>query len=243
MSSQPRLSKIDLWGQHAMSVMAVLLRALVLLATEWPDGLHLESEMTRELGLRILTARRSLKLAGVPVPEGLPVIDGLNSPTPDTAGTSAERTRPDIQWGFQDDFEPDPHKSARCFHIECKRLGDRELNVKYVDEGIVRFISESHRYGKDVREGAMVGYIIEGQVLDALSGVNGRSAIVGLPSVVLVSNTAQVSMLENTLDRSFPRSPFKLHHAWVVTCSPLPIDPEATIDKAPSGMEAISASP
>jgi hypothetical protein len=236
MSSQPRLSQLDLWGRHAISVMAVLLHALSLLAADWPAGLHIETEMTRELYLRILTARRLLETAGEWVPEGLPCIDGRNAPTPDTAGTSSERTLPDLQWGFQDSFEPDPYKSARWFHIECKRIGGSDLNEKYVDEGVQRFVSPGHRYGKDVSEGAMVGYIIEGRAADAISDVNGRAAVVGLPEVVLISDAAHVALLESTLDRSFPRSPFKLHHAWVLAASAPSTKPESTIGNAPPEM-------
>ena len=222
-----------------MSVMAVLLHALRLFATDCPAELHVETEMTRELYLRILTARRALLNAGEWVPDGLPTLDGRNSPTPDTAGTSAERKLPDIQWGYQDDLEPDPQKSARFFHVECKRLGGADLNSKYVDEGVMRFVSSGHRYGKDVREGAMVGYLVEGKTSDALAGVNQRSATAGLPGVTLVSDSVQVSILENTLERTFPRSPFKLHHAWVIIYGPVPGDSEITLDKAPSGAEAV----
>jgi hypothetical protein len=242
MSIQPRLSQLDLWGRHALSVMRVLLYALRLLGADWPGGLHQETEMTRELYLRILTARRALEEAGEWVPEGLPSIDARNAPTPDTAGTSAERKLPDLQWGFQDSSEPDPYKSARWFHIECKRIGGGQLNADYVDDGIHRFVSQGHRYGKDVAEGAMVGYVIEGEPSDALSGVNQRAAIAGLPAVVLISNTARVSILENTLERSFPKSPFTLRHAWVMAYRPLSDESESAIDDAPSEAGAITTS-
>jgi hypothetical protein len=223
--------------------MAVVLHALRLLTSDWPDGLHAETEMTRALYLRILTARRALALAGEWVPDGLPAIDARNSPTPDTVGSPAERKQPDIQWGYQDELDPDPQRSARFFHIECKRLGGADLNSKYVDDGIMRFVSLGHRYGKDVVEGAMVGYVVEGQSSDAFTGVNARSATAGLPGVVMLSSEAELCLLESTLDRPFPKSPFRLHHVWIVICMPISSDSRPLPDDAPSDVEAIVTSP
>ena len=225
-----------------MSVMAVLLHALRLLVTDGPEDLHLELEMTRELYLRMLTARRALSNAGEWVPDGLPTLDGRNSPTPDTAGTAAERKLPDIQWGYQDDLEPDPQRSARFFHVECKRLGGADLNSRYVDDGVIRFASLEHRYGKDVREGAMIGYLVEGRTSDALADVNQRSATAGLPEVLLVSDNDYVSVLESTLDREFPKSPFKLHHAWVVIYKPLPDEIVSALDESESVPQPVMTS-
>lgn len=243
MTGRPLLSQLDIWGQHAKSVIEVLHHALRLLAADCPLGLQTEPEITREFYLRILRARLALLTAGAKVPEGLPVIDGRNAPTPETAGTTAERKLPDIQWGYQDVHEPDPDKSGRFFHIECKRLGGSHLNSAYVDDGVVRFISPGHRYGKDVREGAMVGYVVEGEALDALKGVNGRSAATGLPMVVLVADTANVSILENTLIRVFPKSPFKLHHAWLITYRAISVATQAGSTEMPPGAQVLDAGP
>ena len=215
--ARPRFSEIDLWGKHARSVITIVKDALMLFAADDLCGLALETEMTRELYLRMLTARRNLKTRGSFVPEGLPTIDARNSPTPETAGTSAERKLPDIQWGYQDDLEADPRRSARVFHIECKRLGGSALNASYVEEGIRRFVTLKHRYGKDVRDGAMVGYLIEGDAADAVRGVNSASAACALPSLTFISAERGISTFLHDLDRPFPKSPFRLHHAWVIT--------------------------
>ena len=63
-----------------------------------------------------------------------------------------------------------PHASSSeehelNLHIECKRLGKSTsrtwiLNENYVVDGIMRFDSDEHEYGKRVSSGIMVGYII-----------------------------------------------------------------------------------
>jgi hypothetical protein len=220
---RPRLSQIDFWGKHSQSVIAILKDALTLFAED-DDlvGLSLETDMTRELFLRMLVARRALKDRGVHVPEGLPAIDARNAPTPQTAGSPAERKLPDIQWGYQDDQEPDAFKSARFFHIECKRLGNTTLNSSYVDEGIKRFVTLEHRYGKDVGNGAMVGYLVDGRPEEAIVDVNGASSNASLPQLNLISAGEPVSIYHHELERPFQKSPFRLLHAWVVTPKPMP---------------------
>jgi len=57
-----------------------------------------------------------------------------------------------------DDFEI-------SLHIECKLLGNPTseswiLNKNYVNNGIKRFDSKSHQYGKRASSGIMIGYII-----------------------------------------------------------------------------------
>lgn len=217
MTGRPRISQLDTWGQHSRSVMSVLLKALILCAEDSFGGAILETEMTNQLFFGILRARRALLEAGEDVPDGIPAIDARNSPSPETIGTAAVRKLPDIQWGYQDDTDPEPVSSARVFHIECKRIGDATLDGKYVDEGVVRFTTLGHRYGKDVRDGAMVGYVVEGDLLNALPGVNNKLSSAGLSTIAVVSSYAPaVSCLSHNFERPFAKSPFTLQHAWVV---------------------------
>jgi hypothetical protein len=218
MTGRLRISQLDIWGRHSRSVMSVLLEALRLCADDSFSGAVIETDMTNQLFLGILKARRALLQAGEDVPDGIPAIDGRNSPSPGTIGTTAVRKLPDIQWGYQDDTDPEPVNSARVFHIECKRLGDATLDGKYVDEGVVRFTTLVHRYGKDVSDGAMVGYVVAGDLLDALPAVNERLSSVGLsPITVASSYAAAVSCLSQRFARPYAKSPFTLQHVWVVT--------------------------
>lgn len=117
MTGRPRISQLDTWGQHSRSVMSVLLKALILCAEDSFGGAILETEMTNQLFFGILRARRALLEAGEDVPDGIPAIDARNSPSPETIGTAAVRKLPDIQWGYQDDTDPEPVSSARVFHL------------------------------------------------------------------------------------------------------------------------------
>jgi hypothetical protein len=198
--------------------MSVLLKALILCAEDSFGGAVLETELTNQLFFGILRARRALLEAGEDVPDGIPAIDARNSPSPETIGTPAVRKLPDIQWGYQDDTDPEPVSSARVFHIECKRIGNATLDAKYVDEGVVRFTALGHRYGKDVPDGAMVGYVVEGDLLNALPGVNDKISSAGLSAIAVVSSCSPaVSCLSHNFERPFAKSPFTLQHAWVLT--------------------------
>ena len=57
------------------------------------------------------------------------------------------------------------------FTVECKRLntptGDK--SKKYVDDGMMRFVDE--RYGRDRNQGAMLGYVEDGNCQSALKKV------------------------------------------------------------------------
>lgn len=61
------------------------------------------------------------------------------------------------------------------FAIECKRLNvfskgkRRSLAGEYVDEGMTRFVTG--KYAKDLDKGAMVGYVMDGKLGDAIKSV------------------------------------------------------------------------
>jgi hypothetical protein len=213
--TQPRLSKLDLWQKHSLAVMAILQHALELLVAS--DVRGFEPEMNRSLTLFMHMAMKVRRTAGEYVPAGLPVWEARNQPTPDTGGGTSEGKIPDIQWGYFDDQIADAMFAARYFHIECKRLGSAALNRKYVTQGIERFVDEEWKYGKDVGDGAMVGYIA-GQGLDTvLSRVNRVLVRAGRPPLDHVTDEGALRICRHTLERTFPKSPFDLSHVWAET--------------------------
>lgn len=221
------LSQVDLWHRHASAVIDIIRRAADLMIANGDHGL--EPDLNRQLLMYMYQVIRTLEEQGLFVPGGYPILEALNQPTPGTKGTSSEYKRPDLQWGYRDSQVPDPMDAARIFHIECKRIGTSTLDPLYVREGIVRFVDHTWRYGKDVRDGAMIGYVEQRGPDAALIGVNAASSAAGIPLMVDVSQYGARRELDHELSRGFAKSPFKLHHVWVDTRpSPSLSDPQGS---------------
>jgi hypothetical protein len=212
-----RLSQINLWQKHATAVIDIIRRAADLMITNGDRGL--EPDLNRQLVMYMFHVIRTLEEQGIFVPSGYPILEALNQPTPGTQGTTSEGKRPDVQWGYRDSQVANPMEAARIFHIECKRIGTSTLDPLYVKEGIARFIDQSWRYGKDVDDGAMVGYVEQKGPDAALVAVNFTSSAAGIPLVAEVSRHGARLDLEQELARDFAKSPFRLHHVWVDTRS------------------------
>lgn len=219
MSIQPRLSQIPLWRRHVNVVLAVIREALVLLSADPPTGQ--EPEFNRELDMCILRAIRERHLAGKEVLDQPIFYEARNQPSPDTKGTSSERKIPDFQSGYIDHQEPDPLRSARFFVIECKRLGYPSssgwvFSSNYIHEGVVRFIDPDWRYGKDVADGAMVGYMESMTLNELIAAVNKVAGSLGIPSLApSTKKEGPLYELIHILDRNFPVTPFTLQHLWI----------------------------
>jgi hypothetical protein len=142
-------------------------------------------------------------------------------PKNDTSYENSEDARPDLTIiQLVDDISSD---GGLDFHIECKRLGSStspswEYNKKYVENGIRRFISDSFHYGIDSPSGAMVGYIEDMEFDDILTQVNQA-----IDQQLKIDNLAKTmdwqekstTHLNHSFERSFEKSPFKLHHLWI----------------------------
>jgi hypothetical protein len=75
------------------------------------------------------------------------------------------KKRPDFTCKFINPWAVSPEKYEISLHIECKLLGNPTsatwiLNKNYVKNGIKRFDSKIHEYGKRADSGMMIGYII-----------------------------------------------------------------------------------
>jgi len=86
------------------------------------------------------------------------------------------RKRPDFTCSFLNSLADSPETYEIPFHIECKRLGKKEgswdLNQNYVANGIKRFDSSDHEYGKRAPSGMMIGYIVDMEESAILKDVN-----------------------------------------------------------------------
>ncbi|MBE9536184.1 MAG: hypothetical protein IMF07_03305 [Proteobacteria bacterium] len=94
------------------------------------------------------------------------------------------------------------------------------MNENYVSEGIRRFITAPHKYGKDDDASGMIGYVQNMSFVDILSEVNAVAS--AAPETVLPLNlsslgwqTGGVSELTHDLSRPFPVTTFRLYHFWV----------------------------
>jgi len=220
MSEQgPSLLSRNLWAKRTARFLAILERALQLLAKQ--KGLEsAEVELNRRLYWCLLEASREL----YPAEDCAPAPECNNQPDPDDAvRAKREAKRPDFQWIFLDRYESDLHRSSKQFVVECKRLGmppraDWILNENYVEHGIWRFIAPEWSYAKRFPSAAMVGYWQSMDGNEVLQEVNGAAKKRGITQLGFKREGWQargVSKLEHSLERSFPFSPFFLRHLWV----------------------------
>ncbi len=216
--SGPQLTSRHLWAVREAKFFAILSRALMLLRQL--DNLpETEVELNRKLYFCLLEASREL----YPEDEVAPVTECNNQPDPDDAArVKREQKRPDFQWVYLDRYEPDANRSSRQFVVECKRLGKSirsgwVFNLNYTDHGIVRFREPEWAYAKQAPSGAIVGYWQSMNSDALLNEVHEGSRKKSLPDLIPVGswNVGGVSRFEQTFDRPFQISPFKLHHLWI----------------------------
>jgi len=133
------------------------------------------------------------------------------------------RKRPDFTCKFYNPFARYPYEHEIPFHVECKRLGSPtskgwNLNNNYIINGIKRFDSRSHEYGKRAFSGMMIGYIINmyhGEILDEVN-INQKKHCSGNPSIEFKSVKSNVHQYRQQLTRkNLKPKIFELIHLWV----------------------------
>ena len=212
----PRLGALRIWAKREGMCLAILERGLLLLSSE--KGLPVaEVDLNRRLYFCLLIASREL----YPTDDVAPVSECNNQPDSDDESRAArEQKRPDFQWVYLDQYEPDPKRSSKQFVVECKRLGkpcrgDWVFNVNYVLHGICRFQDPKWAYAQRFRSGAMVGYCQSMESAQVLKEVNEEVRRNSLPDLVRNGTHGGGDRLEHTFERSFEVSPFQLRHLWI----------------------------
>jgi hypothetical protein len=127
--------------------------------------------------------------------------------------TNNTSKRPDFTCKMINNYCNSPEDYTISLHIECKLLGSTKLNRYYIDNGINRFDSLTHEYGKRANDGIMIGYIISSTKLNIQQEINNN-----LPANIERLNFNKKSEIEKVTTR-FKRnnvSPidFTLHHIW-----------------------------
>jgi hypothetical protein len=213
----PRLRALNIWAKREGMCLAIIERALQVLRAE-EDLPESECDLNRLFYFRLLESSREL----YPMDPVAPTSECNNQPDPDDETRVArENKRPDFQWVYLDQYEPDPERSSKQFVVECKRLGTPRrsgwvFNVNYVTNGICRFRDPVWGYGRRFRAGAMVGYWQSMELPQVLREVNEEAARHALPDVAPIGEqTTGGHRSEHLFERSFPVSPFRLRHLWV----------------------------
>lgn len=133
------------------------------------------------------------------------------------------RKRPDFTCKLTNYFALCANEYEIPLHIECKRLGAPTstswiLNENYVINGINRFDSKKHEYGKRASSGIMVGYIISLSPEIILDEVNThqKQHCSDNTAIELDCVMSKVHKYHQKLNRkNLKPEIFKLVHLWV----------------------------
>jgi hypothetical protein len=152
-----------------------------------------------------------------------PVWEQPRQPVTDEELTGGKkRYRPDFTCSFYNDKASRPEDLTIPFHIECKRLGHPtspswNLNRNYVTDGMARFDSSEHQYGKRAPAGMMIGYIISMCPGDIENEVNDHRDVrlKHFPRLSFAWNTGYVHRTEQAITRQHVApAKFSLTHIW-----------------------------
>ncbi len=150
-----------------------------------------------------------------------------NKPIPPVNGSELKggraNKRPDFSCKLTNRFADCAEEYEISFHVECKRLGDPTsvnwiLNKNYVTEGIKRFDSRSHEYGKRAPSGMMLGYIINMTPEKILEEVNShqKKHCPYNPAIKFECIRENIQQYKQELKRrNLEPQEFKLIHLWV----------------------------
>lgn len=189
------------------------------------DKRPIEDKVNRELYFCLREANEELLKKGKGV-KGLLLYETRNQPDfQDEIPGESEYKRCDFLWGFFDDLAVFREEvGERFFYIECKRLGAKihsgALNEKYVQNGMQRFITTEHKYGKNESSGAMIGYVENMEFDNILNEINTAitAALEAISPLLKPSEGWQeqaTSRIDHEFERPFPISPFHLWHFWI----------------------------
>ncbi len=214
MNQRPQLSSLDLWSDHEQLCKQLLRDALAELEDSPIDAD--ENDLNRLLYRAIIRVSQRASESGDHVPVVVP--EGRNPPAAsDKERAEREFKTPDFYWAYIDPLASDPNDASKQFVVECKRLAKpiSRYAREYVKSGIARFINIGHGYGKGVRSGAMVGYLQEVFLDEALMGVNRQAAEDAIPDLLALRRDGESSAeLVHQVTRQFTVSPFQLTHVW-----------------------------
>ncbi len=133
------------------------------------------------------------------------------------------KKRPDFTCKCINPWATSPEKYEISLHVECKRLGYPTsstwiLNKNYVKNGIKRFDSKIHEYGKRAGSGMMIGYIIGMTPQEIESEVNDyqkKHASEYTDIRFLFDTTTLFNTRQDIKRKNVMPARFELIHLWV----------------------------
>ena len=219
-------SAITLWQRHEELILEVFWGALELLCQEsvLPEE---EDDISEILSVKIRKANFKLNDHGRGL-TCLPIWQGQIAPATETeVGSSFTGKKPDFQCQCKNESAQNAEEAYISYCIECKRLGKTmgsgwNLNKNYVQEGILRFLTVEHSYGKDAGSGTMIGYVQNMDFDSILKEVNQNIAQVQTHKIPLIEFPATQPASKEIINitQKFNRtkvgpSVFNLRHIWV----------------------------
>jgi len=126
--------------------------------------------------------------------------------------------RPDFTCSLVDRTADNEEAHTLRLHIECKCLGKKrssswDLNMNYINNGINRFDSATHEYGKRAQDGIMVGYIINSTKFNIQNEINNK-----LPKNIERLNFKAEKKVEKIATKfireNVKPADFTMHHIW-----------------------------
>jgi len=204
-------SFIELWGNHEELYISIFTEALEQI--EITEKQSLNENIISEALCPILNQISFQKKAKTPDWEK-PIQPILEN---ELKGGKKNK-RPDFTCSLVNKFADCQEMHEISFQIECKKLGENKgtwnLNKNYVNDGILRFDSKEHEYGKRALSGMMVGYMIDMTPDKILDDVNNN--ISGNLSKLKFLFTKKVVSFEQQLTRNnIEPKKFKIIHNWV----------------------------
>ena len=215
-----RPSGNQLWKKHVQIYTAIFRQAL--LALSKIQTLINENEQTISLRLSELVQQKCFeydKDLAYPIYEPL-IMTKMGKKNKQRLQSG----RPDFSCRLKNRYAQSYAESELDFHIECKCLGIPSnpswiFNKNYVNKGIMRFDLKDKRYGENVSDGMMIGYVTSMSPDDICKEINAELIQTGRnfppisfpPSPVLLRETTQ--QIKRIV---IAPSDFTLIHLWVV---------------------------
>lgn len=177
-----------------------------------PLSNDLELHITKNFRSR-LEQHRNLK--SLPVRIDREVI--IDDPT-----TAEELGRIDLRFTKSSEVRSDVYFAFECKRLNvCRKNGKiRSLADKYVSEGMMRFVGKSLQYAHGLKEGGMIGYIMDGKVETAVESVdiNIKKHLTELqmqPTTGLKSSSKISSIYVKETLHLLPDRQFIIHHVFL----------------------------
>jgi len=176
MAKQTFPTAFELWKRHEKIYIGIFTSALlVLMDSQYDKSDEIKISETLCPILNNICFEESRKMGcEIPTPYYEAPIQPIS--TSELRGGKSVK-RPDFTCTLTNSMALKADEYQLPFHIECKRLGFPTsrtwiLNENYVVNGIMRYDSNEHEYGKRAFSGLMIGYIVSMDLNQILTEVN-----------------------------------------------------------------------